>query len=74
MTECLDTRGLRCPLPVLKLRKALKPLSPGSRITLVSDDPVALIDVPHFCSETGHTLVSTEKTDDGAVHFCVEKK
>lgn len=56
----LDTRGLRCPLPVLRLRKLLADLPQGTRVRMVADDPMALVDVPHFCTEAGHEAVSVE--------------
>jgi len=49
----LDARGLLCPLPVLKLRKRLKSLKAGEVIELWADDPAAVIDVRHFCTEAG---------------------
>ncbi|MEI4194743.1 sulfurtransferase TusA family protein [Roseovarius sp. E0-M6] len=64
----LDTTGLLCPLPVLKLRKILKTLNKGARITMVADDPAALIDVPHFCAEAGHTLLETHE-NEGVLTF-----
>ena len=56
----LDARGLLCPLPVLKARKRLQALAVGQELTVVADDPAAIIDVPHFCAESGHTLVSAD--------------
>jgi tRNA 2-thiouridine synthesizing protein A len=64
MTEEIDARGLRCPLPVLRLRKRLAGAAPGARVALLADDPMAAIDVPHFCAEAGHTLEATEAQDD----------
>jgi tRNA 2-thiouridine synthesizing protein A len=55
----LDATGLLCPLPVLKARKRLQALNKGERLTVLADDPAAVIDVPHFCTEAGHTLVSS---------------
>ncbi len=57
----LDTRGLQCPLPVLKARKALKGMSSGDILELITDDPVADIDVPHFCTEAGHGLIDCKR-------------
>ena len=54
----LDATGLKCPLPVLKLRKALEGLSIGEKITLHADDPVAQLDVEHFCKTAGHDLLN----------------
>lgn len=61
--EDLDAAGLLCPLPVLKIRKRLKGLSQGGVIRVITDDPAALIDVPHFCAEQGHDVV--EMHEDG---------
>jgi tRNA 2-thiouridine synthesizing protein A len=52
----IDARGFRCPLPVLRAQKALRDLAPGARLVLLADDPMAAIDIPHFCAESGHLL------------------
>jgi len=67
--EDLDATGLLCPLPVLKLRKRLGPLDAGDCMRLRADDPAAVIDVPHFCAEAGHTLVETTQDDDVQVYL-----
>ncbi|MBC6443797.1 MAG: sulfurtransferase TusA [Rhodobacteraceae bacterium] len=54
----LDATGLLCPLPVLKARKRLQPMARGQTLCVFADDPAAVIDIPHFCNEQGHTLVS----------------
>ncbi|MEM8653713.1 MAG: sulfurtransferase TusA family protein [Pseudomonadota bacterium] len=56
----LDAVGLLCPLPVLKARKRLQALATGDILIVTADDPAAVIDVPHFCAEAGHTLVSSD--------------
>lgn len=71
-TYYLDTTGLLCPLPVLKLRKRLEPLQPGEQMRLRADDPAAIVDVPHFCAEAGHRLVETAEAD-GVQIYVVEK-
>jgi tRNA 2-thiouridine synthesizing protein A len=68
----LDALGLLCPLPVLKARKRLAALAPGQVLRLVADDPAAVIDVPHFCSEGGHELAATEE-HGSARHFFIRK-
>jgi tRNA 2-thiouridine synthesizing protein A len=60
----LDLRGLACPLPVLKARKALLGLAPGKRLLVEASDPLAAIDIPHFCREAGHALVAAERRGD----------
>ncbi|WP_152467081.1 sulfurtransferase TusA family protein [Sulfitobacter sp. THAF37] len=71
-THDLDATGLLCPLPVLKLRKRLVPLAPGDCIEMRADDPAAIVDVPHFCTEAGHTLVETR--DEGAAQVYLVRK
>lgn len=63
--EVYDLRGLKCPLPVLKTRKYLATLPQGVTLTVETTDPLAVIDIPHFCTEAGHTLVSSETVDSG---------
>jgi tRNA 2-thiouridine synthesizing protein A len=70
--EQLDVTGLLCPLPVLKAAKRLKSLSPGQTLHLVVTDPMAAIDVPHFCAEQGHELLSS-KTLGSELHFRIRK-
>lgn len=57
----LDAAGLLCPLPVLKIRKRIGALAPGDVLRVVTDDPAAVIDVPHYCTEAGHEIVSTKE-------------
>jgi len=64
--EKLDALGLLCPLPVLKARKRLIAMADNALLQLVTDDPAAVIDVPHFCKETGHELLEQEKN---GMHF-----
>lgn len=74
MTDAeIDARDMLCPLPVLRLRKALMALPPGARARLVATDPAAAIDVPHFCAQSGHRLIETCDLPDGARAFTVEK-
>ncbi len=63
--EIYDLRGLKCPLPVLKARKKLLRMPSGSELIVDTTDPLAGIDIPHFCREDGHILLSTERTEGG---------
>ena len=56
----LDATGLLCPMPVLKARKRLKALTKGQILRVLTDDPAAVVDMPHFCTEQGHTLLSQD--------------
>ena len=69
----LDAVGLLCPLPVLKARKRLARLASGQVLRLQSDDPAAVVDVPHFCAEAGHELIATQPVAD-ANHYFIRKK
>lgn len=68
----IDARGHRCPVPTLRLRKALEGAKVGERVRLLADDPLARIDVPHFVSSAGMTLVEQAPQDEG-FSFLVEK-
>ncbi len=61
----IDATGLTCPLPVLRLQKALRALAAADEVTLHATDKMAMIDVPHFCNENGHELLSSQ-TREGA--------
>ncbi|HVI68418.1 MAG TPA: sulfurtransferase TusA family protein, partial [Bradyrhizobium sp.] len=52
-TTKLDLTGLKCPLPALKTRKALKSLKPGDRLEVHCTDPLSVIDIPNLIQETG---------------------
>lgn len=72
MTATLDLKGLKCPLPALRLRKALKGMGPGERIEVACTDPLSRIDIPHLLRETGDVLEGTE-TADNVLLFRVRK-
>jgi tRNA 2-thiouridine synthesizing protein A len=68
----VDARGHRCPVPTLRLRRALEAAPNGARVRLYADDPMARIDVPHFAAEAGVELI--ERTDvGGGFSFLVAK-
>ena len=69
----IDATGLKCPLPVLRLQKHLAALQPGQIARLLATDPMASIDVPHFCAEAGHDLLDSKTTPQGQV-FVVRKR
>ncbi|WP_299551307.1 sulfurtransferase TusA family protein [uncultured Tateyamaria sp.] len=68
----LDAVGLLCPLPVLKARKRLQALATGDILIISADDPAAVVDVPHFCAEAGHVLVSAD-TDGPIQRYAIRK-
>jgi tRNA 2-thiouridine synthesizing protein A len=69
MDHELDARGLLCPLPVLKAAKRMRGLASGEVLRLLADDPAAVVDVPHFCAEQGHELVSATDEDGVQVYL-----
>ncbi len=69
----IDARGHRCPVPTLRLRRALEAALPGTAVRLIADDPMARIDVPHFAASAGATVVEVIDEADGAISFLVTK-
>ena len=64
--ELLDLRGLKCPLPALMARRHLKRASAGASVLVLTDDPMAPIDVPHMCRMEGFEVLSVERDGDSA--------
>ena len=72
MTNELDATGLKCPLPVLKARKAMRGLEPGEILRILATDPSTAADFKEFCANTGHELLeSSEK--DGVLVYLIKK-
>jgi tRNA 2-thiouridine synthesizing protein A len=71
-TTRLDLTGLKCPLPALKTRKALKPLKAGDRLEVHCTDPLSVIDIPNLIRETGDRVEITESNAKRIV-FLIEK-
>ncbi|HEY0219383.1 MAG TPA: sulfurtransferase TusA family protein [Afipia sp.] len=71
-TIVLDLTGLKCPLPVLRTRKALKALAIGERLEVHCTDPLAAIDIPHLIQQTGDRIETLAHDEHHAV-FLIEK-
>ena len=69
----VDARGHRCPVPTLRLRKALEDAPAGAHVRLLADDPMARIDVPHFAAEIGADILARDDLEDG-FSFLVSKR
>ena len=67
----IDARGHRCPVPSLRLRKALEGAATGLRVTLLATDPMARIDVPFLMTELGGRVIETTEAD-GVLSLVVE--
>ena len=72
MPKTLDTKGLNCPLPVLKAKKAMKDMASGERITVLSTDPGSVKDFEAFCQATGDRLVDSSE-ENGVFTYVIEK-
>ena len=62
----IDLRGLKCPLPALMARRALRSAAAGTVIRIVTDDPMAPIDVPHMCRQENYEVVAVTREGDVA--------
>jgi tRNA 2-thiouridine synthesizing protein A len=71
-TTKLDLTGLKCPLPALKTRKALRLIPPGNFLEVHCTDPLSVIDIPTLIRETGDKVEITERSDVRIV-FLIEK-
>jgi tRNA 2-thiouridine synthesizing protein A len=71
-TTKLDLKGLKCPLPALKTRKALKSLKPGDLLEVHCTDPLSVIDIPNLIRQTGDKVEITEREQDRII-FLIEK-
>ncbi len=69
----IDALGLLCPLPVLKAAKRMRSLGPGEVLRLCTDDPAAIVDVPHYCSESGNTYLGVEEDGQGGQRHFIQK-
>ncbi len=72
MATMLDLKGLKCPLPALKARKALKGLPPGTEVEVICTDPMAAIDIPNLVRETGDVLVEQSR-DENVLRFLIRR-
>ena len=68
----LDLTGLKCPLPVLHTRKALRRLAPGARLVVTCTDPLAAIDIPNMIREEGDRL-EAQDASDGTLRFRIRR-
>ena len=68
ITKEVDARGLNCPLPILKAKKALSELTSGQLLRVLSTDPGSMRDFQAFAKQTGNELVEQQTTDEQFVH------
>jgi tRNA 2-thiouridine synthesizing protein A len=68
----LDAKGLNCPLPILKARKALKDVGAGETLEILSTDPGSVADFEAFCRQTGNQLLESSN-DDSVFRFVIKR-
>ena len=71
-TKVFDFKGLKCPLPVLKTKRALKEVEQGEIIEIIADDPAANLDLKHFCEVSGNNLIKITKIENN-IHCLIQK-
>ena len=69
-----DYRGLKCPLPVLKARRALAQLASGDTVEILADDPASPLDMSHFCEAEGHQLTRADAESSYFVYHIIKGK
>ena len=70
--QTLDATGLNCPLPILKIKKALQKMDAGQILEVISTDAGSVKDIEAFCNQTGNKLIETAEEDSRFV-FTIEK-
>ena len=63
--EVVDLRGLKCPLPALFARRTMLACGQGEMLVVVTDDPMAAVDIPHMCWQEGFEVVASQSRDGG---------
>lgn len=69
----LDLKGLLCPMPIVKISKAIKGVEIGDVIDATATDPGVMMDVPAWCKTSGNELISLDQLDDGTFRFVVRR-
>jgi tRNA 2-thiouridine synthesizing protein A len=67
----LDATGYRCPMPVIRMEAALRRMAPGEKLLVRADDPIAALDIPHFCREAGHAAARLADEGSPEAPVCV---
>lgn len=72
VVKSIDLKGLLCPMPVIKIAKAIKEVQVGQVIEAYASDPGVMADIPAWCRTTGNELITLEKLDKN-FHFVVRR-
>ena len=71
--QSLNCKGLSCPMPIIKLSKAIKKMESGQVLEMIGTDPGSKTDIPAWCEKTGNEFLSMEEAD-GESKFYIKKK
>jgi len=72
--QTVDCKGLSCPMPMLKVAKAMKGLQSGQILEMIGTDPGTKSDLPRWCNKTGNTLLETSELPGGVSRYIIQKK
>lgn len=70
----IDTRGTKCPMPVLKTKKALALMQANEVLCVLATDPASISDIEQFAKQTGHKVLAQEKLENGEIQHFIEHK
>ncbi len=70
----IDTRGLSCPLPVLKVRKAMRSIASGTAVQVLATDPLADQDIRAYCEASGCAFLSVDRLDGDVLRIVIKKR
>jgi tRNA 2-thiouridine synthesizing protein A len=73
INQTLDCKGLSCPMPMMKLAKAMKELKVGEVLEMLGTDPGTKSDLPKWCEKSGNTMLQEEALDGGVFRFIIKK-
>ena len=71
--QTLDCKGLSCPMPMLKVAKAMKGLKSGEVLEILGTDPGTKSDLPRWCNKTGNELLDASDLEGGIFRFVIKK-
>lgn len=74
ITKTLDCKGLSCPMPMMKLAKAMKELNTHETLEMLGTDPGTKSDLPRWCEKTGNTLLESSEEAGGVFRYVIQKK
>ncbi|MFD2627671.1 sulfurtransferase TusA family protein [Oceanobacillus kapialis] len=72
ITKTLDAKGLACPMPVVKTKKAMDSINPGEILEVIATDKGALSDIPAWAKAGGHSILE-QRTEENALYFYIQK-